>query len=237
MEIIYRPSYETMSQEAARMFARQVLRKPNSVLGLATGSTPIGMYNHMVRMYKEGLISFSNARTFNLDEYVGLSRNNPQSYAYFMYEHLISKVDFFTDACDIPNGIAPDLEQECDRYNRKMEKCGGVDLQVLGIGWNGHIGFNEPSHDMKVKTHIVDLTEDTIEKNARFFDDINEVPRKAISMGIGSIMRARKIVLLVSGEGKREILNQTLFGPVTPEIPASILQFHNDTTVITDIKL
>ena len=237
MEVIYRPNYETMSQEAARIMARQLLSKPSSVLGLATGSTPIGMYNHLVKMYNEGLISFSQARTFNLDEYAGCSRNNPQSYAYFMYEHLFGRVDFLTEACDIPNGIAPNLEQECDRYNKKMDKLGGVDIQVLGIGYNGHIGFNEPSHDMKVKTHVVDLTEDTIQANARFFEDINSVPRQALTMGIGNIMRARKIVLLVSGEGKREILKQTMYGPVTPEVPASILQFHNDTTVITDIKL
>ena len=237
MEVIYRPNYETMSQEAARIMARQLLSKPSSVLGLATGSTPIGMYNHLVKMYNEGLISFSQARTFNLDEYAGCSRNNPQSYAYFMYEHLFGRVDFLTEACDIPNGIAPNLEQECDRYNKKMDKLGGVDIQVLGIGYNGHIGFNEPSHDMKVKTHVVDLTEDTIQAHARFFEDINSVPRQALTMGIGNIMRARKIVLLVSGEGKREILKQTMYGPVTPEVPASILQFHNDTTVITDIKL
>lgn len=237
MDYIYCANYEKTSQAAARMVAREVLKNPKAVLGLPTGSTPIGMYRYLVHLFEDGLVSFADVKSFNLDEYVGLNANHPQSYAYFMYDNFFSKIDVLPGAYDLPRGIASDINVECKRYDEKMQKMGGIDLQILGIGLNGHIGFNEPSHDMQVRTHCVDLTHDTIQANARFFNSIDEVPRHAVTMGIGNIMKSRKIILLVSGENKRDILQKTMYGAVSPEVPASILQFHSDVTVITDIKL
>lgn len=237
MEYIYAPDLKTLGQIAARWVAREIILCPSVVLGLPTGSTPVGMYDYLVRLGQEGLVSFAQVRTFNLDEYVGLPPSHPQSYATFMQEHFWDKVDLRAGSTEIPRGDAPDLAIECLRYERRIREVGGIDLQILGLGQNGHIGFNEPSHNLEIKTHVVDLTEKTIQGNARFFPDISKVPKKAITMGIGSIMQARKVLLLVSGEAKKEILSKTLYGPVSTEVPASILQLHSNLMVISDIRV
>lgn len=182
-------------------------------------------------------MTFAQARTFNLDEYVGLGANHSQSYAAFMREHFWGKVDLPPEATHIPDGTAIDLTGECRRYDAEIERAGGIDIQILGLGLNGHIGFNEPSHNLETRTHVIELTPETIRVNSRFFANVDEVPKKAITMGIGNIMQARKVLLLVSGEEKKEILVKTLFGTVTADVPASILQLHNDLTVLTDIWL
>jgi len=237
MEYLCVPDSYTLGQVAARWVAHEIIVRSDTVLGLPTGSTPIGMYQYLVRLVQEGLVSFARVRTFNLDEYVGLAASHSQSYAAFMREHLWSKVDLPPDTADIPRGDVADLDAECRRYDDSIQRAGGIDLQILGLGLNGHIGFNEPSHNLAIRTHVVDLTPETIQANARFFADPASVPRYAITMGIGSIMQATKILLLVSGENKREILHKTLYGPVTTAVPASILQLHADLTVLTDIRL
>lgn len=237
MECVNVSDTQTLGQMAARWVAREILGCPGLVLGLPTGSTPVGMYEYLVKLFREGLVSFAGVRTFNLDEYVGLSPRHPQSYAAFMDEHFWGKVDLPEEAAEIPRGDAPDPAAECQRYDRAIERAGGIDVQVLGLGLNGHIGFNEPSHNLQVRTHVVDLTQATLQANARFFRDEVEVPRQAITMGIGTIMQAKRILLLVSGEKKRDILSKTLYGPIGTEVPASILQLHSDLTVLTDIKL
>jgi glucosamine-6-phosphate deaminase len=188
-------------------------------------------------MAQEGLVSFAQATTFNLDEYVGLDAAYSQSYAAFMREHFWKWVDLPDKAIHIPCGTAPDLREECARYDEELEKAGGIDIQILGLGLNGHIGFNEPSHDLLIRTHVVHLTPETVEANAYHFSGVHFVPRQALTMGIGSIMQSGKILLLVSGAQKKEILNKTLFGPVSTEVPASILQLHPNLTVLTDIRL
>ena len=237
MEYLYAPDNLSLGQMAARWVAREILACPNLVLGLPTGSTPIGMYQYLARLTHEGLISFAQARTFNLDEYIGLTADHPQSYAAFMGRHFWSKVDLPAGNADIPRGDVSDFTAECRRYDSVIQRAGGIDVQILGLGLNGHIGFNEPSHNLEVRTHVVDLTEETIQANARFFPDLDSVPRKAITMGVGSIMQARKVLLLVSGESKRDILIKTMYGGVNMEVPASILQLHADVTVLSDIKL
>lgn len=236
MDYIYAPG-EKLGQAAARWVAREILQCPELTLGLPTGSTPVPMYKYLVRLYQEGLISYAAVRSFNLDEYAGLSPYHPHSYHSFMRDHFWSQVDLPAASVEIPRGDASDLDDECRRYDRKLEEAGGIDVQILGIGLNGHIGFNEPSHNLAVRTHVVDLTPETIAANARFFPDIASVPRQAITMGIGSIMQSRKILLLVSGEKKRDILQKTLYGPVSPDVPASILQLHGDLTVMSDILI
>ncbi|SDF13872.1 glucosamine-6-phosphate deaminase [Sporolituus thermophilus] len=237
MEYIYTSDYQAMSQMAARWVAREVLRNPALVLGLPTGETPIGMYRYLIRLVEEGLISFAETCTFNLDEYVGLGPDHPQSYAMYMKAHFWIKAGLKPENINIPNGIAPDLAEECRRYDAKIEQAGGIDLQILGLGLNGHIGFNEPSHNLAIRTHVVDLTPETIKANARFFSSMDLVPRQAITMGIGTIMQARKILLLVSGDNKKEILRKAVYGEVSTIVPASILQLHRDVTIITDIKI
>jgi glucosamine-6-phosphate deaminase len=237
LEYIHAADVHNLGHIAARFVAREILVKPDAVLGLPTGSTPIGMYQALVRMANEELISFSQIRTFNLDEYVGLDPTHPQSYAYFMKEHLWNFIDLPPESAEIPQGNAADLMAECRRYDEKLEQAEGIDLQILGLGFNGHIGFNEPSHNLHIRTHVVDLTPETLATNARFFPDLQSMPKQAITMGIGSIMQAKKILLLVMGEPKRDILRKTLFGPVSTEVPASILQLHADLTVLTDIAL
>ena len=236
MVYIYAEDNLSLGQRAARWVAREILACPKLVLGLPTGSTPIGMYQYLARLAQEGLISFAQARSFNLDEYVGLTADHPQSYAFFMREQFWSKVDLSKSNVDIPRGDALDLEAECRRYDAAIQKAGGIGVQVLGLGPNGHIGFNEPSHNMEIHTHVVDLTAETIQANKRFFQASDEVPRQAVTMGVGSIMQAQKILLLVSGESKRAILTKTFYGPVSTEVPSSILQLHADLTVLTDIK-
>lgn len=237
MEYLLVDDYAAMSRQAARWVARELLCKPDLVLGLPTGETPLGMYQYLVRLTQEGLISFSGACTYNLDEYVGLSPDHPQSYAMYMVQNFWRNVDIRLENVNIPKGDAIDLAAECRQYDAKLEAAGGLDVQILGIGLNGHIGFNEPSHNLAIGTHVVALTAETIKANARFFSDIAAVPRQAITMGIGTIMQARKILLLVNGSGKKAILYKTLYGAVNTEVPASILQLHNDVTIITDIRL
>ena len=234
MRILVVNDYNEMKNKAANIIASQMVLKPNSVLGLATGSTPLGTYEELVRLYKIGIISFSEITSFNLDEYYGLSKNNNQSYNYYMYMNLFNHVDIDEDNVHIPDGMCENIERECADYERKIKESGGIDLQLLGIGRNGHIGFNEPSDSFQLNTHLVQLDEDTIEANSRFFASIDEVPTRAISMGIGSILRAKKIVLLASGEEKADAIYETVKGPITPKVPASILQLHPDVVIIAD---
>lgn len=226
--------YAEMSRRAAGIIFSQITLKPDSVLGLATGSTPVGTYEQLVKWYEEGLLDFSGITSVNLDEYRGLDGSSDQSYRYFMNEHLFRHVNIDLSKTNVPDGTEPDADRECARYDRLIEELGGIDLQLLGLGNNGHIGFNEPSSVFEKGTHCVDLTESTIRANARFFSAIEEVPTQAYTMGIGSIMQARKILVVVNGEGKAEIVKRAFFGPVTPEVPASILQFHRDVTLVGD---
>lgn len=234
MRILVVNDYNEMKNKAANIIASQMVLKPNSVLGLATGSTPLGTYEELVRLYKIGIISFSEITSFNLDEYYGLSKNNNQSYNYYMYMNLFNHVDIDEDNVHIPDGMCENIERECADYERKIKESGGIDLQLLGIGRNGHIGFNEPSDSFQLNTHLVQLDKDTIEANSRFFASIDEVPTRAISMGIGSILRAKKIVLLASGGEKADAIYDTVKGPITPKVPASILQLHPDVVIIAD---
>lgn len=237
MKFIVTKSYEEMSRKGADLIGAQVLVKPNCLLGLATGSTPIGLYAELVRRNQEGSLDFSKVRSVNLDEYCGLSPESDQSYHYFMNYHLFSKVNIPFENTRVPNGLAEDLAQEGLAYDAYIAQQGGIDLQLLGIGHNGHIGFNEPDDVFTAATHCVDLTESTITANARLFASIDEVPTKAITMGMRSIMAAKKILLVANGLGKQEIVKQAFFGPVTPKCPASLLQLHPDVTVITDFDV
>ena len=234
MRIVETKDYNDMSRKAANIISAQVILKPDSVLGLATGSSPIGTYNQLVDWYDKGDLDFSQVRSVNLDEYRGLDRENDQSYYYFMHKHLFDRVNINADNTNVPDGTEPDAEKECKRYEELIRSYGGVDLQLLGLGHNGHIGFNEPAASFAPETHCVDLTESTIEANKRFFASADDVPRQAYTMGIGTIMRARKILVVVSGEDKAEIVAKAFFGEVTPEVPASILQFHPDVTIVAD---
>ncbi|MCI8601683.1 MAG: glucosamine-6-phosphate deaminase [Oscillospiraceae bacterium] len=234
MKLIVSKDYAEMCQKVARLFAAQITLKPASVLGLATGSTPVGMYAELVTKYKEGRLDFSAVRTVNLDEYVGLTGDNDQSYRYFMNHNLFDLVNIDKANTHVPNGMAADPAAECAAYDQVVESMGGVDIQLLGIGNNGHIGFNEPCGHFPVDTHLVDLTESTITANARFFATMDEVPRQALTMGIGTIMKAKKVVLMASGKAKAQIIRDTMFGPVTPNVPASVLQLHPDALVFVD---
>lgn len=236
MQIIKVKDYKELSRKASSILASQLILKPKSVIGLATGSTPIGTYEELIRLYKEGIISFSEVITFNLDEYCGLESSDINSYCNFMKTKLFNHIDIKEENINIPNGVAEDVQRECEDYEKKIEKSGGVDIQLLGIGRNGHIGFNEPSSKFQSKTFLVNLDEDTINANSRFFNSIEDVPKQAISMGIKTIMSSKKILLLASGEEKAEILYRTIYGDIIPEIPASILQLHPDVTIITDEK-
>lgn len=233
MKIIRAKNYQDMSRKAANIISAQVILYPYSVLGLATGSSPVGTYEQLVEWYNKGDIDFSNVTTVNLDEYVGLDGSSEQSYRHFMNEHLFDKVNIDKSRTFVPDGKAEDLDAECRRYDDLIASLGGIDMQLLGIGHNGHIGFNEPSEAFEKTTHCIDLKPSTIEANKVFFDSIDEVPRQALTMGIKSIMQAKKVLLIVNKEDKKEIFEQALFGPVTPEVPASILQLHPDLTVVT----
>ena len=234
MRLIFAKDYEDMSCEAAKIVSGQLYLKPQSVLGLATGSTPIGLYDRLVQVHQTVGLDFSGVTTFNLDEYVGLSSENPESYHYFMKEHLFSRVNLRPDHCFVPNGMAEDLEEEGRRYDALIEQAGGIDLQVLGIGRNAHIGFNEPDIKFEAMTHKVRLDDETIRANARFFAREEDVPRYAISMGIRNIMLARRVLLLASGPEKAEAVYAAACGNVSPKAPASILQLHRDATIIAD---
>ena len=234
MRIVRAKDYNDMSRKAANILSAQVIMKPNCVLGLATGSTPIGTYAQLVEWYNKGDLDFSNVTTVNLDEYRGLDRENDQSYYYFMNEHLFGKVNVNHERTFLPDGTEKDSEKACADYNQIIEDVCGVDLQLLGLGHNGHIGFNEPGDVFKAKTHCVDLTETTIKANQRFFASIDDVPRQAYTMGIQTIMQARKILVVVSGEDKAGIVKEAFFGPITPRVQASVLQLHPDVTVVAD---
>ncbi len=232
MKFITVESYEKMSRKAANIISAQVIAKPNCVLGLATGSSPVGTYKQLIDWYNKGDIDFSNVTSINLDEYIGLDGNNNQSYRYFMNTNLFNHINIDINSTFVPNGCAEDMQAECDAYDARIKEYGGIDLQLLGIGLDGHIGFNEPDDVFIKNTHVVDLDESTIAANARFFEKIDDVPKKAVTMGMGGIMQAKKILLVANGANKKEILQKAFFGPITPEIPASILQLHPDVTVI-----
>lgn len=234
MKIYKAKDYKDMSRKAANIISAQVIMKPNCVLGLATGSTPIGTYDQLVEWYNKGDLDFSEVTTVNLDEYKGLPRTNDQSYYYFMHQHLFDRVNIDPERTNVPNGMEPDAEKECGRYEELIRSLGGVDLQLLGLGHNGHIGFNEPGEAFEKETHCVDLTESTIEANKRFFASADDVPKQAYTMGIKTIMQAKKILIVVNGENKADIVERAFFGPVTPEVPASILQLHNDVMLVGD---
>ncbi len=226
--------YAQMSLRAASIIAAQVVSKPDCVLGLATGSSPVGAYENLVKWNKEGTISFSEVHSVNLDEYIGLSPAHEQSYRYFMQDNLFNHIDIKPENTNVPNGLAEDTAQAAADYEKIIESLGGVDLQLLGMGHNGHIAFNEPCDEFIMDTHVVDLTESTIAANARFFASADEVPRQAMTMGIRSIMKAKKILVVVAGADKADAVYKAFAGPVTPQVPASILQLHSDVTVVGD---
>ncbi|MCR5583967.1 MAG: glucosamine-6-phosphate deaminase [Lachnospiraceae bacterium] len=232
MRIIEAKDYADMSRKAANVISAQVILEPRSVLGLATGSTPIGAYKQLIDWYNKGDIDFSQTKSVNLDEYIGLDGSNDQSYRYFMNTNFFDGINIKKENTFVPNGKAPDMEAECKRYDELIKSLGGIDLQLLGIGHDGHIGFNEPGAAFEKTTHIVELEEATIKANARFFGSEEKVPKKAITMGIKSIMQAKKLLLIANGPDKKDIVEKALHGPVTPMVPASILQFHPNLTVV-----
>ncbi len=234
MKVIILKDYDALSMQGAMLIKNEIEKKKNAVLGLATGATPLAMYNYLTQWCQDGTLTFKDVVTFNLDEYIGLDKTHPQSYAAFMNQHLFQAIDIALENTYIPNGKALDLEHECEAYEKLITTHNGIDLQVLGIGRNGHIGFNEPNTFFEPKTHLVSLDDRTIEDNARFFGKNECVPQKAISMGIQTIMRSRKIVLLASGENKAQAIYDMIFGKITPQLPASVLQLHQDVTVLCD---
>lgn len=234
MKFIKVKDFKEMSMKAAEMIADRVKESEKPVLGLATGSTPEGLYKILVEKYKQGEIDFSNTVTFNLDEYIGLPDDDPQSYHYFMNENLFKHINIPTENTHVPSGMAEDVQQECRDYESLIQSTGKIDLQILGIGKNGHIGFNEPGTAFDSRTHIVDLDETTIQANARFFDSIDDVPTKAITMGIGTILESKEILMIISGEGKQEAVTKLLQGEISEDFPASALHKHPNTTVIID---
>lgn len=234
MLVIIRKDYQEASAEAARLISDRLLKKPNLVLGLATGSTPLGLYRELTRMHVEDRLDFSKVTTFNLDEYIGLPSAHNQSYHYFMRESLFDHINVDAHNIYIPDGMTDDVDAFCEWYEAQMRIAGGIDLQVLGIGANGHIAFNEPGSSLGSRTRIKTLTERTVRDNARFFATKTEVPRYAITMGIGTIMDARELVLIASGESKAEAIRAAVEGPITAMVPASIIQMHRRAYVVLD---
>lgn len=234
MKVIVTKNYDELSKVAANEMASVVKNNPKAILGLATGGSPIGMYKELIKMNKEGEIDFSNVTTVNLDEYVGLSGDHPQSYRYFMNENLFNHINIDKKNTYVPNGLAKNIEEECKNYDNKIENLGGTDVQLLGIGNNGHIAFNEPDEDLVSGTHLTNLTQDTIQANARFFDSIDEVPKTALTMGLGGIMKSKKIIVIASGESKAEAVKAMVNGKISTKMPASMLQMHRDVVVIVD---
>lgn len=234
MRIYKVKDYEELSKKAANIIASQVTLKPDCVLGLATGSTPIGTYENLAEKYNAGELDFSEVTSVNLDEYKGLDSSNDQSYRYFMNHNLFSKINIPMERTNVPDGTEEDSQKACSSYDKIIEDLGGIDLQLLGLGHNGHIGFNEPADHFPKGTHCVDLTESTIQANKRFFENEADVPRQAYTMGIKTIMDARMVLVIVNGEGKADILNKVINGPVTPQVPASILQLHPNAVIIAD---
>jgi glucosamine-6-phosphate deaminase len=233
-DVIVKKNYDEMSLEAAIFVANKIKENPNCVLGLATGSTPLGLYSELIKMYKRKEIDFSNVTTFNLDEYLGLSPEHPQSYHAYMKRNFFDHVNIKPENIHIPDGLTKNSIEHCNEYERKIKEVGGIDLQVLGIGSNGHIGFNEPGSELNSRTRVVELAEKTRRDNSRFFDKIEDVPKKAITMGIATILESKNILLLASGENKAEAIKNALEGPITKEVPASFLQYHPNVTVILD---
>lgn len=234
MKIVETRDYNDMSRKAANIISAQVILKPDSVLGLATGSSPIGTYKQLIDWYNKGDLDFSQVKTVNLDEYKGLPKENDQSYYYFMRENFFKHTNIDMGNTNIPNGMEEDPQKECARYNSVIDSLGKIDLQLLGLGGNGHIGFNEPGNDFKIGTHCVALAKSTIEANSRFFDNEDLVPKFAYTMGIGHIMSAESVLVVVSGLSKAPILKEIVSGAVTPEIPATILKFHKNVTIVAD---
>lgn len=232
MKFITVDSYEKLSRDAANIISAQVIMKPDCVLGLATGSSPVGTYRQLIKWYEKGDLDFSETVSVNLDEYVGLTGDHPQSYRRFMQENFFDHINIKPENTFVPNGVADDLNKECEEYDAHIKKLGGIDLQLLGIGVDGHIGFNEPSDVFDKNTHVVDLHDSTIKANSRFFESENDVPKQAVSMGMVSIMQAKKILLIANGPQKKDILKKAFEGPITPTLPASLLQLHPDVTVI-----
>lgn len=234
MKIILVKDYEEMSYLGSLRIAKEILENPNAVLGLATGSSPLGIYRRLIEMYKNEILDFSKITTINLDEYVGLNQQHQQSYRWFMNNYLFNHINIDINNTYLPNGMAKDLEEEGIKYDQQIEQLGGIDLQLLGIGTNGHIAFNEPAPELLVGTHVAKLSKSTIEANSRFFNNIEEVPTTALTMGLGQIMRAKQVLLIASGEQKAEALGGLLSGKITTENPATMLQLHRDATVIAD---
>ena len=234
MKIYSTKDYDAMSRKAADILAAHVILKPDCVLGLATGSTPIGMYKQLIEWYNQGVLDFSQVHTVNLDEYRGLAPTHDQSYRYFMQHNLFDHVNVKPENTNVPDGLAADPKAECARYDQVIDSLGGTDVQVLGMGHNGHIGFNEPADHFPLGTHVVDLTDTTIDANARFFATRDDVPKQALTMGVKNIMQSRHILVVVSGADKAPIVKKAFFGPVTPQVPASILQLHPNVSIVAD---
>ena len=234
MRIYLEADYAAMSRRAANLIAAEVIRRPNCVLGLATGSTPIGTYENLIARNRAGDLSFREVRTVNLDEYKGLAPTHDQSYRYFMQTNLFDHVDILPENTNVPDGLAADADAECARYDALVASLGYADLQLLGLGRNGHIGFNEPDDHFTKETHVVDLTDSTIDANARFFATRDDVPRQALTMGVGCIMAARRVLLIASGADKADALYNAVCGPISHDCPASILQLHGDVVVVGD---
>ena len=234
MRIYLEADYAAMSRRAANLIAAEVIRRPNCVLGLATGSTPIGTYENLIARNRAGDLSFREVRTVNLDEYKGLAPTHDQSYRYFMQTNLFDHIDILPENTNVPDGLAADADAECARYDALVASLGYADLQLLGLGRNGHIGFNEPDDHFTKETHVVDLTDSTIDANARFFATRDDVPRQALTMGVGCIMAALRVLLIASGADKADALYNAVCGPISPDCPASILQLHGDVVVVGD---
>lgn len=232
MKLITVKTYEELSRRGANLIAAQVLMKPDCVLGLATGSSPLGIYRNLIEMHRRGELDFSETVSVNLDEYVGLTPENDQSYRYFMQTNLFNHINICPENTYVPDGCAKDYGAECAAYDARIEALGGIDLQLLGIGLDGHVGFNEPGDCFVKETHVIDLHESTIRANARFFAKEEDVPHRAVTMGMGGIMQAKKVLLIANGEAKRDIVMRAFTGPITPAVPASVLQLHPDLTVI-----
>lgn len=234
MRVIIVKDYNELSKAAALEIAETINNKMDCVLGLATGSTPEGTYKELINLYNDGKVDFSSVTSFNLDEYKGLPADHPQSYRYFMNKNLFDHININKNNTFVPNGMAADIEAECADYDENVAKHGGIDIQILGIGQNGHIGFNEPSDFLYMNTHLTNLTQNTIDVNSRFFDSKDEVPTQAVTMGLGGIMKAKRILLLANGSNKAQIIGKLVEGKISTNVPASILQVHRDVTVIVD---
>ena len=234
MKKIICQDYKELSIKAAKIVAEQIWHKPNSVLGLCTGATPLGLYKELIKMYKSGEIDFSQVTIFNLDEYYGISPENPQSYSYYMMENLIKHINIKPENFNIPNGNTKFVAEECERYDELMEEAGGIDLQILGLGVNGHIGFNEPDSELDTKTHLTKLKKATINANSKFFNDINDMPTHAITVGMSSILKSKKIVILISGKSKSKILKEIFKEEITTSAPVTLLHLHSDVTLLVE---